>query len=303
VQPGAEVTVECNPENVTASLLAAYRSAGVNRISLGVQSMLPHVLASLGREHRPPAVTRAVELLGAAGFENFNIDLIYGAAAETDDDWRRTLDLALAVEPAPAHVSAYALTVEPGTPLWRDQARHPDDDVMAGRYEVADAVLSGAGYEWYEISNWSCPGRECAHNALYWRQGDYRGIGCAAHSHIDGRRFWNLRTPERYIARITAGAPAVGGEERLDAAGRAFEALELALRTRGGVPAEALPDVGYLVSEGLVELQDGNAVLSVRGRLLANEVAVRLAPPRPEAVPVSLIRDVMKTTEQRAPRL
>lgn len=306
VAPGAEVTVECNPENVTARLLATYRAAGVNRLSLGVQSMLPHVLASLGRVHRPDTVTRAVDLIGEAGFGTFNLDLIYGAAAETDDDWQRTLDMVLGLDTVPPHVSAYALTLEPGTPLWKDAARHPDDDVMAGRYEQATATLERAGFEWYEISNWARPGHECRHNLLYWRQEDYRGIGCAAHSHIDGHRFWNVRTPERYIAKISGAAvprPAVGGEERLDPAGRAFEALELALRTRSGVPAETFPDSDYLVSEGLVEVNAGRAVLTVRGRLLANEVAIRLAPGTPEPVPVRLIRDAMKSTGQRAPQL
>jgi oxygen-independent coproporphyrinogen-3 oxidase len=308
--PGAEVTVECNPENVTPALLDTYRKAGVTRISLGVQSMLPHVLASLGRVHRLDAVTRAVEVIGNAGFGTFNVDLIYGAAAENDEDWRRTLDGILALEPAPPHVSAYALTLEPGTPLWRDPARHPDDDAMAGRYEQAEATLSAVGFEWYEISNWARRGHECRHNLLYWRQGNYRGFGCAAHSHVDGHRFWNVRTPERYISHIESAAPgqprpAIGGEERLDAAGRALEALELALRTRVGVPAAALPgrQLDHLEAEGLVEVADGHATLSVRGRLLANEVAIRLTPPALEAVPVRLIRDVMKTTEQRAPRL
>jgi putative oxygen-independent coproporphyrinogen III oxidase len=321
IASGAEVTVECNPENITPELLAGYLAAGVTRISLGVQSMVPHVLASLGRVHRPEAVTRAIELIGAAGITTFNVDLIYGAAAETDDDWRRTLDAALALEPAPPHISAYALTLEPGTPLWRDSTRHPDDDAMAGRYEQAEATLSAAGYEWYEISNWARPGHECHHNLLYWRQGDYRGFGCAAHSHLGGHRFWNVRTPERYIAQVSSakGArPAISGEERLDASGRSFEGLELALRTRTGVPAPALPDLDYLVLEGLVEVHAGQVQLTVRGRLLANEVAIRLAPtapaapaapaappaPRaPEAVPVRLIRDVMKMTEQRAPQL
>jgi oxygen-independent coproporphyrinogen-3 oxidase len=307
---GAEVTVECNPENVTPALLDTYLEAGVNRISLGVQSMLPHVLASLGRVHRLEAVTRAVAAIGAAGFTTFNVDLIYGAAAESDDDWRRTLEGVLALAPAPPHISAYALTLEPGTPLWRDPARHPDDDAMAGRYEQAEATLSAAGYEWYEISNWARPGRECRHNLLYWRQGNYRGFGCAAHSHIDGHRFWNVRTPERYIAHIGSAAgrqarPATGGGERLDGAGRALEALELGLRTRNGVPAAALPrpDLEQLREEGLVTVSDEQATLTVRGRLLANEVAIRLTPPALEAVPVLLIRDVMKTTEQRAPQL
>jgi putative oxygen-independent coproporphyrinogen III oxidase len=194
---GAEVTVECNPDTVTPGLLAAYRTHGVNRLSLGVQSMVPHVLAALGRTHDPANVRRAVALARDAGFPTFNLDLIYGAVGESLDDWRRTLDAALALDPP--HVSAYALTVEAGTPLADDPARHPDDDTQAAEYEIADAAFSAAGLANYEISNWARPGHECQHNLLYWRQGDYLGIGCAAHSHRSGRRWWNVRTPERYI--------------------------------------------------------------------------------------------------------
>jgi putative oxygen-independent coproporphyrinogen III oxidase len=284
VAPAAEVTVECNPETVTAELLDAYLAGGVTRISLGVQSMVPHVLAGLGRQHDPAAVLRAASLVGRAGIATYNVDLIYGGAGESDDDWRATLEQVLSLEPAPSHVSAYALTVEPGTPLWRDPDRHPDDDDQARRYEIADEVLTGAGFDWYELSNWARPGHECRHNLLYWRQGDYRGIGCAAHSHRGGRRFWNVRTPERYIATVSAArpdapTPALGGEEQLAADDRLLEGLELALRTRHGVPADALPDDE--VTAGLVSRKDGMAVLTRNGRLLANEVAIRLRPVGP----------------------
>ena len=268
---GAEVTVECNPETVTAGLLEAYRAAGVTRLSFGVQSMAPHVLAGLGRSHTPGAVVDAVARARDAGFTSYNLDLIYGGAGESMDDWRRTLDAVLALEPA--HVSAYALTVEPGTPLAADPARHPDDDDQADKYVVADAVLTAAGLANYEISNWARPGHECRHNLLYWRQGDYRGIGCAAHSHQAGRRWWNVRTPERYIAAVTSGASPVAAEEILSEDERRAEALQLALRTRDGVPAQMLPADGL---EDLVEVRGDVVVLTLGGRLLANEVAVRL---------------------------
>ena len=180
---GAEVTVEANPEDVTAEWLEACRRAGVNRISLGVQSLDEVVLAGLGRSHDPKAVVTAVRRLADAGIERYSLDLIFGGAGETDASWRRTLAAALALKPAPRHISAYALTVEPGTPLWRDRTRHPDDDIQAARYEMCDEMLSAAGLEWYEISNWAIAGEECRHNLNYWQQGDYRGIGCAAHSH------------------------------------------------------------------------------------------------------------------------
>ncbi|MGH9068322.1 MAG: radical SAM family heme chaperone HemW [Acidimicrobiales bacterium] len=280
-RPGAEVTVECNPETVDDALLGAYREGGVNRVSLGVQSLVPHVLAGLGRRHTPGRVQEAVAAVGQAGLTSFNVDLIYGGAGESDTDWAATLAGVAALDPVPPHVAAYALTVEPGTPLAADLARHPDDDVQADRYEAADRFLSAAGLRWYEISNWARPGHECRHNQLYWDQGDYQGVGCAAHSHRAGRRWWNLRTPERYLAAIEAGRSPVAAGEELDAGARAVEGAQLSLRTRAGVPAGALPPDPDL--EGLVERRGGRAVLTLRGRLLANEVSGRLgvAPPGP----------------------
>ena len=162
-----------------------------------------------------PRSARALALARAAGFSSVNVDLIFGGAGETDDDFRASLEAVLALEAAPDHIAAYALTVEPGTPLAADPARHPDDDVQARRYDLADDVLAAAGFDWYEVSNWARPGHRCRHNRLYWDQGDYRGIGAAAHSHRAGRRFWNIRTPERYIAAVAAGRPTTAGEELL----------------------------------------------------------------------------------------
>ncbi len=275
--PGAEVTAECNPEDASAERFAHWRRAGVTRVSFGVQSMVPHVLDSLGRRHGTTQVAPAVARAGEAGFASVNVDLILGAVTETDADVAATLEAVLALEPRPAHVSAYTLTVEPGTPLARDPARHPDDDVVARRYALVDATLARAGYRWYEVSNWAVPGYECRHNALYWAQGDYRGIGCAAHSHRGRRRWWNIRTPERYIEAVRAGLPATAAEELLTDEQSAFEGLALALRTSGGVPASVVPDDPDL--DGLLERHRDRAVLTVRGRLLANEVTVRLRTP------------------------
>jgi len=271
-QPGAEITVECNPETVSPELLAQYRAGGVNRLSFGVQSLTPHVLAALGRRHDPATVARAVAWARDAGFQSINLDLIFGGAGETEADWAGTVAGALALRPD--HVSAYALTVEPGTPLARDRDRWPDDDDQAEKYLMADELLSAAGLEWYEISNWARPGHECRHNQLYWTQGDYRGIGCAAHSHRSGRRWWNVRTPERYLDLMGAGASPVAGEEIVDAGQRELERLQLALRTSAGVDDDALPRDDVL--EALVTRAGGRAVLTPRGRLLANEVAHRL---------------------------
>jgi putative oxygen-independent coproporphyrinogen III oxidase len=271
---GCEVTVECNPDDVTAELVETYRAGGVNRLSFGVQSTSAHVLAALGRTHDRANVVRGVELARAAGFETFNLDLIYGGAGETLEDWCRTLDDAIALDPP--HISAYALTVEAGTPLAADPDRHPDDDDQADKYLAAVERLGAAGLESYEISNWARPGHECRHNLLYWTMGEYQGVGCASHSHRDGRRFWNLRTPDRYIDAVSEGASVEAADERLDDDGRALEALQLSLRTRHGVPRAAL-DVDEL--PGLVEPHPEDAdrlVLTVDGRLLANEVAVRL---------------------------
>jgi oxygen-independent coproporphyrinogen-3 oxidase len=272
----AEVTVECNPDTVTPELFAAYRSAGVTRVSLGVQSMVPHVLEALGRTHDPQNVRRSVALARAVGFDTFNLDLIYGAAGESLDDWRRTLDEALALDPP--HLSAYGLTVEPGTALAEDVARHPDDDDQADKYAMATELFGAAGLGWYEISNWARPGHQCRHNFLYWSQGEYLGVGCAAHSHRDGRRWWNVRTPERYIEAIDAAHSPEAGGERLDDDGRALEGLQLALRTADGVPPDALADDDDL-DDLLVFNDAGRVVLTLKGRLLANEVALRLRQP------------------------
>jgi putative oxygen-independent coproporphyrinogen III oxidase len=270
----AEVTVECNPEDADEAHIGAYRRAGVNRLSFGLQSTKAHVLAGLGRRHVPDAAERIAAVVGEAGYDNWNLDLIFGGAGESDEDWRATLEAVLALPNPPPHISAYALTVEPGTPLAKAPDRHPDDDTLASRYEMTDAVLSRAGYGWEEISNWARPGHRCRHNHLYWDQGDYVGIGSAAHSHRAGERWWNVRTPERYIAAIDGARAPEAGREVLTGAQRAFEAASLALRTPRGVPWQDLSPVEDLA--GLVERHGDRAVLTVRGRLLANEVTTRI---------------------------
>jgi putative oxygen-independent coproporphyrinogen III oxidase len=289
--PGAEVTVECNPDSVDAAKLRAYAAAGVNRVSFGVQSMRAHVLAALGRTHDPANVERAVGWAGDAGIERVNLDLIYGTPGERVADWEATLDAALAL--GPTHVSAYALTVEAGTPLARavaaEERRAPDDDDQALKYEIADDRLAAAGLRWYEVSNWARPGDECRHNLLYWQEGDYEAIGCAGHGHTTlatgaSRRWWNVRTPERYLAAVAAGESPEAGSETLDARTRADEALILALRTAGGIklaPPGAESSgvascIDELVDAGLLDRSADRAVLTRRGRLLGNEVAVRL---------------------------
>jgi putative oxygen-independent coproporphyrinogen III oxidase len=276
VAAGAEVTVECNPDDVTVDLLRTYRDAGVDRVSIGVQSMVAHVLGALGRRHAQRNVEQAVSAVHVAGLRSFNLDVIYGGAGETRADWDATLRAAVALDPP--HVSAYALTIEPGTPLAEQPDRHPDDDDQADKYELADTVLGAAGLQNYEISNWARPGHECRHNVLYWRQQNYRGFGCAAHSHESGRRWWNVRTPDRYIDLVNADQPTEASGETLDAVTRRFESLELQLRMRDGVPHDAFApdDAAELVGQGLLERADDRWILTRRGRLLANAISLKL---------------------------
>ena len=286
--PDAEVTVECNPEDADDAHLTAYRRAGVTRVSFGLQSVHPHVLAGLGRRAVPATAETIADAVACAGFHTWNLDLILGGAGETDADWDATLSRVLSLDHPPPHVSAYALTVEKGTPLAQDPARHPDEEALARRYARADQVLMAAGYHWEEISNWALPGHECQHNRLYWDQGDYVGIGSAAHSHRNGERWWNVRTPDRYVEAVESGRSPEAGREVLTDEQRAFEALSLALRTPRGVPWDSLSDPADLAgaepdahdaalrSDALVTRQGDRAVLTVRGRLLANEVSTRI---------------------------
>ena len=268
---GAEITVECNPDDVTPSLVDTYASGGVTRISLGVQSMASHVLGSLGRRHDRRNVERAVAAIREAGMPTFNLDIIYGAAGETLSDWEETVRAVVDLDPP--HVSAYALTIEAGTPLAAQPDRHPDEDDQADKYEVVDELLTAAGLANYEISNWARPGHECRHNLLYWRQQDYLGVGCAAHSHASGRRWWNVRTPDRYIELVAAGRSTEAAGETLDEPTRRFERFELMLRMRDGVPVELLDGDAL---PGLVDRVGDRWILTRSGRLLANDIATRL---------------------------
>ena len=284
----AEFTIECNPDDVTADLLDVYRTIGVNRVSIGMQSASPHVLAALGRTHSPDAVARAVEAVRRVGLTTFNLDVIYGGVGESIDDWVATVRQVVALG-AP-HVSAYGLTVEAGTALADDSSRHPDDDDQADKYDAVDDLLTAAGYVNYEISNWAKPGHECRLNAVYWSGGNYAGFGCAAHAHRDGRRSWNVRTPDRYIELVEAGRSAESSFEVLDVGTRSLERLQLQLRTRDGVPVSALDALDVEEMGELVQRIDASAdasatssdasgarlVLTRAGRLLANEVSLRL---------------------------
>ena len=271
---GCEVTVECNPDDITLEMMQTYRAGGVNRISIGVQSTVDQVLKSLGRTHNPENVQRSVSFVREAGFETFNLDIIYGAAGETLDDWSRTLRDVAALDPP--HVSAYGLTVEANTVLATQLDRHPDDDDQAGKYLLCDDALSANGLQNYEISNWAKPGHECKHNSLYWQQGNYEGFGSAAHAHLNGRRWWNVRTPDRYIELVNAGESPESSSETLDAETSKREMLQLLVRTREGVPHGSFSDKDLDEMSELLDRQEDRIVLTRAGRLLANEVALRL---------------------------
>ena len=270
----AEVTVECNPEDASLERLREYRAGGVNRMSFGVQSTRPAVLADLGRRHGLMAHEEVSRAVTEAGFATWNMDLIIGSRAETLLDVQQTLDDLLGLEHPPPHLSCYVLTPEKGTPLGDDPARHPDEDESADAYDVVSSVLAANGYGWEEISNWAKPGHECRHNHVYWDQDDYVGFGSAAHSHRHGRRFWNVRTPDRYVVMVRSGERPLGGEELLDEHTQQFERDSLALRTSRGVPAEAFASLDEIAH--LVEVRDGQVTLAPSGRLLANQVILRL---------------------------
>jgi oxygen-independent coproporphyrinogen-3 oxidase len=278
--PDAEVTTEANPDSVTAADLEALRASGFTRVSLGMQSAVPHVLALLDRKHTPGRSVAAAREAAAAGFEHVSLDLIYGTPGESELDWRSSLD---AVLDAPVdHVSAYALVVEQGTSLARrverDEIDAPDDDVLADRYLAADEALATAGLQWYEISNWARgPAAECRHNRLYWSGSDWWGIGPGAHSHVGGVRWWNVRHPRAYAARLAAGRSPGEGREILDTAAVELERVLLGIRVREGLPLEGLDAdaVLRLVTTGLLDRAAagaGRAVLTLRGRLLADAV-------------------------------
>ncbi|MGP4111024.1 radical SAM family heme chaperone HemW [Streptomyces sp. 4N509B] len=286
--PGAEVTVEANPDSVTPASLAALREAGFTRVSFGMQSARQHVLNVLERTHTPGRPEACVREARAAGFEHVNLDLIYGTPGETEADWRASLDAALGA--GPDHVSAYSLIVEDGTRLARRVRRGevaaPDDDVHADRYLVADEVLAAAGFAWYEVSNWATsPAARCRHNELYWTGADWWGAGPGAHSHVGGVRWWNVKHPGAYAAALAEGRSPGAGREVLAEEDRRVERVMLELRLADGCPLGLLRPAGLAAArraleDGLLraaEYEAGRAALTLRGRLLADAVARDLA--------------------------
>ena len=282
LEPDAEVTVEANPDTVTPEVTEELASAGVTRLSIGMQSAVPEVLRTLDRTHRPENVATAVSAARQSGL-SVSVDLIYGAPEETLDHWRRSIEAALAMETD--HISAYALIVEEGTALERRIRRGelstPDDDLQAAMYEHADTAFEEAGYGWYEVSNWAkTPADRSRHNLAYWRGHDWWGFGPGAHSHVGGVRFWNVRHPAAYAQRLAAGDSPGAGSEIPDEDARLLERVMLRVRTVEGLPvSELAPEsrqaVAGLVADGLVDGRGavrGNLVLTRAGRLLADAV-------------------------------
>ncbi len=279
-----EVTTEANPDSVSPESLARLREGGFNRISFGMQSAVPHVLALLERTHDPDRIPDVVAWARAAGFGQISLDLIYGSPGESVADWQTSLDTALGC--APDHVSAYSLIVEEGTALGRRVRRGevpmPDEDDLADKYVQADEAFRTAGLEWYEVSNWAREdAARCRHNLGYWRSDDWWGIGPGAHSHLAGRRWWNVKHPRAYAERLAAGESPAADEEQVGADARLMERVMLELRLREGMPIAVLPDVRRIegpLGDGLVVREGDRLVLTDAGRLLADGVVRDLLP-------------------------
>jgi putative oxygen-independent coproporphyrinogen III oxidase len=276
----AEVTIEANPDTVDEASLQALLETGYNRLSMGAQSFDPSVLKVLERIHQPASVRRAMAAARRAGYANVNLDLIYGAEGESADSWERTLHETAGL--APEHVSAYALTIEPATPLGRKVAAgvspEPDPDLQAEMFQVACDVLRDAGYRHYEVSNWAKPGYECAHNLGYWERRPYVGLGAGAHSYRDDTRWWNVRPPETYMEMVERGELPIGGSESLEPSDAYLEEVFLKLRILEGVPASWFEEQRYepFVASGLLVDDLGQLVPTERGMMLLNELVLGL---------------------------
>jgi len=279
-RPGAEVTLEANPADVSEASLAAWLDAGVTRVSLGLQALEEGILASLGRAQAACVGVASARLLSEEGRFAWGVDLIVGSPAETDSDFARALETILSLPNPLGQVSCYMLTVEPRTRLAKDRRRWPEEEVLCRRYELADRILDAAGYSWVEISNWARPGGACRHNLATWSGGEYLGLGPSACSHWKGRRWENLRNLRHWMDEVETGGVAVAEEEVLGPEQVALERLALSLRTPKGVPAWALADalVEHPELSELLEAREGRLVLNRRGRLLCDAVAVHLDP-------------------------
>ena len=282
LSPDAEITTEANPDTVTKEKLASLREAGFNRISFGMQSAVPQVLKSLDRTHNPENVLKATTWAREVGFNEVSVDLIYGTAGESLADWELTIDTALSLPIS--HISAYALIVESGTKLGaqvkRGEVTMPDDDETADKYLLADEKFIQAGFDWYELSNWSKKGSECRHNLAYWNGDNWWGLGAGAHSHVDGRRFWNVKHPAAYTQKVIESGNPMHDQELLTRDEARSEEIMLQIRLAKGLSLSALSESeakslptflaeGYLLPSAW---ENGQVVLSKTGRLMADRI-------------------------------
>ena len=278
----AEITLETNPDTVTKEKLAQFLAAGVNRLSFGMQSAVPHVLATLDRTHNPDNLPQVTRWAKEVGFKEISVDLIYGTPGESKEDWQRSIDAALSLPIT--HISAYALLVEEGTKLAaqikRGEVGNVDDDLAADKYIMADQAFTSAGFNWYELSNWAKPNSESRHNIFYWLGKNWWGAGPGAHSHLNGKRFWNVKHPNLYKERIMKGESAVAEFENLESIQIESERLMLSIRLPSGVEKRTLNDKQILDLAGYVESGHldqanwnlGRATLTLDGRLIADRI-------------------------------
>ena len=280
--PNAEITMECNPDTVTKESLAAFRAIGVNRVSFGMQSAVKHVLATLDRTHNPENLLQVTTWAQEVGFSEISVDLIYGTPGESLADWQTSIDAALALPIT--HISAYALIVEEGTKLAaqikRGEVAQVDDDLTAEKYLVADKAFTAAGFEWYELSNWAKSGSLSKHNLAYWLGDNWWGAGPGAHSHLNGKRFWNVKHPNLYKERVLANQSPVADSEVLEELQIESERLMLSLRLPSGLDKKSLNELQLAELSSYVESghldqanwNQGRATLTLDGRLIADRI-------------------------------
>ena len=278
----AEVTMECNPDTVSKENLAAFRQVGVNRVSFGMQSAVPHVLATLDRTHNPENLLQVTTWAKEVGFSEISVDLIYGTPGETLADWQKSIHAALALPIT--HISAYALIIEEGTKLAaqikRGEVAPVDDDLAAEKYLLADKAFTAAGFQWYELSNWAKPDSLSKHNLAYWLGENWWGAGPGAHSHLNGKRFWNVKHPNLYKEKIQSNLSPIADSEVLEEIQIASEKLMLSLRLPSGVEKESLnqdqiSELSDYVESGHLDLlnwNQGRATLTLEGRLIADQI-------------------------------
>jgi len=282
LQSDAEITMECNPDTVTKESLAAFRAVGVNRVSFGMQSAVKHVLATLDRTHNPENLLQATTWAKEVGFSEISVDLIYGTPGESLSDWQTSIDAALTLPIT--HISAYALIIEEGTKLAaqikRGEVAQVDDDLTAEKYLVADKAFTAAGFEWYELSNWAKSGSLSKHNLAYWSGDNWWGAGPGAHSHLNGKRFWNVKHPNLYKERVLANQSPVADSEALDELQIESERLMLSLRLPSGLDKQSLNELQLAELSSYVESghldqanwNQGRATLTLNGRLIADRI-------------------------------